>query len=136
MRALDIQFMIDSIPEILRGVPSAIIIAVVALVAGGIIGLLCALVRVFKVPVLRQIVSVYIAIIRGTPLMVQILVVYYGIPRLLEYLNYIWGTHANINNIPAIYFMFFCFSLYYGSYMTEMFRSCIVSVDPGQLEAC
>ena len=136
MRGLDIQFMIDSIPEIVRGVPNAILIAVFALIAGGLIGLLCALVRIFKVPVLRQIVAVYIAVIRGTPLMVQILVVYYGIPRLLEYLNYMWGTNANINNIPAIYFMFFCFALYYGSYMTEMFRSCISSVDPGQLEAC
>ena len=90
MRGLDIQFMIDSIPEIVRGVPNAILIAVFALIAGGLIGLLCALVRIFKVPVLRQIVAVYIAVIRGTPLMVQILVVYYGIPRLLEYLNYMW----------------------------------------------
>ena len=136
MRGLDIQYMFECFPEIIRGVPNAIVIAVVALVAGGIIGLLCALVRFFKVPVLRQIVGVYIAIIRGTPLMVQILVTYYGIPRILEYLNYRWDTNMNVNSIPAIYFMFFCFSLYYGSYMTEMFRSCIEAVDPGQLEAC
>lgn len=136
MRGLDIEFMVESIPEILRGIPYAMIIAVVSLVIGGVIGLLTALIRVFKVPVLKEIASVYIAIVRGTPLMVQILVTYYGIPRILEFINYKCGTDVNINGIPAIFFMFFCFSIYNGSYMTEMFRSCILSVDPGQLEAC
>lgn len=136
MRGLDLQFMVESIPEILKGVPNALFIAVVAIIVGSVIGILVALIRIFKVPVLKQIASVYIAVIRGTPLMVQILVTYYGIPRILEYVNYCWGTNMNINNVPALYFMFFCFSIYQGSYMAEMFRSCILAVDPGQLEAC
>lgn len=136
MRALDVSFMIESLPEIIQGIPYALLISVVSLIIGSILGLLTALIRIFKVPVLKQIASVYIAIIRGTPLMVQILVTYYGIPRLLEYVNYQFGTDININNIPAICFMYFCFSLYTGSYMAEMFRSCIQAVDPGQLEAC
>lgn len=136
MRGLDFQFMLESVPEILKGVPNAMLIAVIGLIFGSIIGILVALIRIFKVPVLRQIAAVYIAIIRGTPLMVQILIVYYGIPRLLEYINYVTGSNVNINNIPAMYFMYVCFSIYEGSYMAEMFRSSIVSVDPGQLEAC
>lgn len=136
MRGLDLQFMTECLPEIMRGIPYALLIAVVALILGSILGLLTALIRIFKIPVLKQIANVYIAVIRGTPLMVQILVTYYGIPRVLEYINFKCGTSLNINNIPAIYFMFFCFSLYTGSYMSEMFRSCIQAVDPGQLEAC
>ena len=136
MRGLDLQFMVECLPEIMRGIPYALLIAVAALILGSILGLLTALIRIFKIPVLKQIANVYIAVIRGTPLMVQILVTYYGIPRVLEYINFKCGTALNINNIPAIYFMFFCFSLYTGSYMSEMFRSCIQAVDPGQLEAC
>lgn len=136
MRALDIQYMWQCLPEIMKGIPYALLIAVVALIFGSILGLVTALIRIFKLPVLKQISAIYIAIIRGTPLMVQILVTYYGIPQLLEWVNYKWGTNVSINSIPAIYFMFFCFSLYTGSYMSEMFRSCIQAVDPGQLEAC
>ena len=76
MRGLDFQFMLESVPEILKGVPNAMLIAVIGLIFGSIIGILVALIRIFKVPVLRQIAAVYIAIIRGTPLMVQILIVY------------------------------------------------------------
>lgn len=136
MRGLDFTYMLEIIPEILKGVPYALLIAAFSIVVGSIIGILVALVRIFRVPVLRQISTGYIALIRGTPLMVQILVTYYGIPRLLEYINYKIGTNVNINNIPAIWFMFFCFSIYQGSYMAEMFRSCILAVEPGQLEAC
>ena len=109
MRALDIQYMWQCLPEIMKGIPYALLIAVVALIFGSILGLVTALIRIFKIPVLKQISAIYIAIIRGTPLMVQILVTYYGIPRLLEWVNYKWGTNVSINSIPAIYFMFFCF---------------------------
>ncbi len=136
MRGLDFAYMLEIIPEILKGVPYALLIAGFSIILGSIIGILVALVRIFQVPVLKQISSVYIALIRGTPLMVQILVTYYGIPRLLEYVNYRLGTNVNVNHIPALYFMFFCFSIYQGSYMAEMFRSCILAVEQGQLEAC
>ena len=106
MRALDIQYMWQCLPEIMKGIPYALLIAVVALIFGSILGLVTALIRIFKIPVLKQISAIYIAIIRGTPLMVQILVTYYGIPRLLEWVNYKWGTNVSINSIPAIYFMF------------------------------
>ena len=136
MRGLDFKFMLEIIPEVLRGVPYTLLIAVFSIVIGSLIGILVALVRIFHVPVLKQISSAYIAVVRGTPLMIQILVTYYGIPRFLEYVNYSLGTNININGIPAIYFMFFCFSIYQGSYMAEMFRSCILAVEPGQLEGC
>ncbi len=136
MRGLDFAYMLEILPDIFKGVPYALLIAGFSIIIGGIIGIFVALIRIFQVPGLKQLSSVYIAVIRGTPLMVQILVTYYGIPRLLEFVNYKIGTDININTIPAIYFMFFCFSIYQGSYMSEMFRSCILAVDSGQLEAC
>lgn len=136
MRGLDFKFMLQCIPHIMEGVPYTLEIAVVALIFGTLLGLFSALVRIYKIPVLSQLASVYIAIVRGTPLMIQILVAYYGIPRLLEYINYVNGTDININKIPAMYFMYVCFSVYIGSYLSEMIRSCIISIDPGQMEAC
>ena len=136
MRGLYLDFMISCIPAIAKGVPYTLKIAVVSLIFGTLIGLVSALAKIYKTPVLNQLSAAYIAIIRGTPLMIQILVAYYGIPRLLMYFNYLYGTDININRIPAIYFMYFCFSLYIGSYLSEMIRSCIISVDPGQMEAC
>lgn len=126
----------ESLGLIAQGIKYTMLIAVVSIIAGTIIGLATALLRMYKVPVLSQISNIYIAIIRGTPLMIQILVVYYGIPRLLNWINYECGTNMDVNSIPAMYFMYFCFSLYMGSYLSELIRGCIAAVDPGQMEAC
>ncbi len=136
MRGLDWDFMLENLLTIAKGISYTMEIAVVSIIFGGVLGLVTALARMYRTPVLSQISSVYIAIIRGTPLMVQILVVYYGIPRFLQWVNAEYGTNMDINSIPAIYFMYFCFSLYIGSYLSELLRGCIASVDSGQLEAC
>ncbi len=136
MRGLDWNFMLENLLTIAKGISYTMEIAVVSIIFGTVLGLITALARMYKIPVLSQISSIYIAIIRGTPLMIQILVVYYGIPRFLQWVNAEYGTNMDINSIPAIYFMYFCFSLYIGSYLSELLRGCISSVDGGQLEAC
>jgi His/Glu/Gln/Arg/opine family amino acid ABC transporter permease subunit len=136
MRILDIPFMINSIPEILRGVPVGMEITLVGIIFGCLLGLITALVRIYRVPVASQLSALYISFMRGTPLMVQILITYYGVPVLIRWMNFSWGTNVDIAGIPALYYMFFCYSLCVGAYLSEMFRSAILSVDPGQMEAC
>ncbi len=136
MRGLDWQFMWENLSVISTGIKYTLMIAIVSIIIGTLIGLITALLRMYKVPVLSQIANIYIAVIRGTPLMIQILVVYYGIPRFLNWVNYAYGTNMDVNSIPAMYFMYFCFSLYMGSYLSELIRGCIAAVDPGQMEAC
>ena len=133
---LDWQYMIDSIPAIAKGIPVALAIAAVAFIVGIIIALFCALVRIYNVPVLKQIVVLYVSFIRGTPLLVQIFLSYYGIPLFLRYLNANYGTSFDISFIPAIYFIYVAFSLNTGAYLSETIRSAILSVDKGQFEAC
>jgi His/Glu/Gln/Arg/opine family amino acid ABC transporter permease subunit len=106
------------------------------MICGCLIGLATALFRIYKIPVLHQLSSVYISFMRGTPLLVQILITYYGVPVILRWINYKYGTKFDISGVPAVSFMFFCFSLCFGAYLSEMFRSAILSVDPGQMEAC
>ena len=69
-------------PIVIQGVPVAIRMSVIAFIFGAIIGLLVALTKIYEIPVLKQISVVYISLFRGTPLLVQILIAYYGVPIL------------------------------------------------------
>lgn len=90
--------------------------------AGLILGLLVALIRIANVPVLAQIVRGYVSVIRGTPLLVQIYLVYYGLPQL----------GVNLEPIPSA---IIALSLNLGAYLSESFRGAIESVPKGQTEA-
>ena len=136
MRELDWGFVFKSMPTIFRdGFASTMKLTIVAFICACIIGLLLALVKTYKVPVLSQIAAVYVSFFRGTPLMVQILVFYYGIPMFLNNMNYKYGWNLNVNEVPAINFMYLVFSMCYGAYISEVMRSALLSVNKGQMEA-
>lgn len=132
---LDISYMIESIPAIAKGIPISLGIAVIAFGIGLSIGLLGALIKIYNVPVLKYIINIYVSFIRGTPLLVQIFLSYYGIPLVIRYINEQFGTNWNIAFIPAIYFIYVAFALNAGAYLTETIRAAIMAVDKGQLEA-
>ena len=132
---LDFSYMVQSIPAIAKGIPVSLSIAIIAFGFGIVIGLIGALAKIYNIPVLKQITAVYVSFIRGTPLLVQIFLSYYGIPLVIRYFNLQHGTEWNISFIPAIYFIYVAFSLNAGAYLTETIRSAILSVDRGQIEA-
>ena len=132
---LDFHFMLKAFPRAAGGIPVSIAIAAVAFVLGSCIGLGVALVKIKRIPGLFQAVSLYTSFIRGTPLLVQIFLCYYGIPLVLRYLNGLYQWNLNVSNIPAIVFMYFSFSLNVGAYLSETIRSALLSVPPGQIEA-
>ncbi len=134
-KIFDVQFMIESIPTILTGIPDTLSIAFVAFAMGTVIGFAGALVKIYRVPVLRRITDVYVSFVRGTPLIVQIFLIYYGIPILLRIINQKFGTNLDVSQISATVFMFVAFSLNAGAYLTETIRSAILAVDKGQMEA-
>ncbi len=134
-KIFDVKYMIDAIPNILEGIPVSLAIAVVAFVFGIILGFIGAIAKIYKIAVLRQIVGLYVSFIRGTPLIVQIFLIYYGIPIALRVFNEAFGIHIDVSKIPAIVFMFVAFSLSSGAYLTETIRSAILAVDNGQMEA-
>ena len=87
-----------------------------------IVGLVCALVQYYKVPVLRRIVEAYIELSRNTPLLVQLFFIYYGLPKIGI------KTNAEICGIAGLAFLG-------GSYMAEAFRSGLESIEPIQTES-
>lgn len=87
----------SAIRELISAIPITLEIAVVAAVVGILIGFLLALFRIKKWAVLSQLATLYISFVRGTPLLVQIFLSYYGIPMVLNMLNYEFGTSFSIN---------------------------------------
>lgn len=134
-KIFDFQFMVKIIPSILRGIPYTIGIAVVGFGFGLILGLFGALFRIYRTPVLHRLTGVYVSFIRGTPLVVQILLIYYAFPILLKVINQQFGTNFNVSWIPAVIFMFVAYSLNAGAYLTESIRASILAIDKCQMEA-
>jgi L-cystine transport system permease protein len=129
-QAFDIEFFFECIGEVFTALPITVLIAVVGFFAGLVIGFFAALAKKYKVPVVRQLVTFYTSFIRGTPLLVQLFLAYFGLPMFLKN-----GWDINIGSIPALYFVFAVYSLNTGAYLTETVRSAIETVDIGQYEA-
>lgn len=131
----DIKLVFTQIPELLKYLPTTLEIAIISIFLGLIFALFIALVKINKIPVLSQLASVYVSFVRGTPLIIQLYLSFYGIPTLLRYINYQYGTDFNINNIPAIVFVLVAFAVNESAYNSENIRAAIQSVDKGQIEA-
>ncbi len=113
---------IDSVPALLKASAMTLLLSCISVIIALAIGFFTALIRIGKVPGLHQIASVYISVIRGTPLLVQIFVIYYGLPQIGISLDPI------SSGIMAL-------SLNAGAYLSESFRASILAVDKGQMEA-
>ena len=120
-------------PQLLTGVGNTLLIALTSTVAGLALGLLTGVVRtapMSKNPVLRAlhkllnaIIAIYVEIFRGTPMMVQSMVIYWG---------YAFATGGD--TLPLIPSGILIVSINTGAYMAESVRGGIISIDPGQTE--
>lgn len=123
MTEKQLQLVIDSFWKImLPGLQMTIPLTIISFSLGLIIALVTALVQVRKIPVLRELARIYVWIIRGTPLLVQLYVVYYGLPN--------FGIV-----IPPFPAAVIVFSINTGAYCAETMRAAIDSIPVGQLEA-
>jgi polar amino acid transport system permease protein len=101
-------------------------ISVVAQTSGVIIGLFIALMRMSRYPLLSYPARAYIWFFRGSPLLVQVLLLWDGLPRLIQNPAFLLADWQVV---------LIAFSLNEGAYMSEIVRAGITSVDPGQMEA-
>ncbi|MDD3224833.1 MAG: amino acid ABC transporter permease [Clostridium sp.] len=130
----DFKFAIDSFPKILTGVPMTLFITIFSILIGLVVGLIISIIKIKKVPVLSQIAAVYVSFIRGTPILVQLYVVFYGLPELLTYLNQS-GMHVSPKGIPNVAIALIAFTFNASAYLSENIRSALMSVNKGQYEA-
>ncbi len=135
-KLFDWSLLLNSLLAIIRYVPITLFITLASMLTGLLIALLVAFIKLYKIPVLNQISVFYVSFIRGTPLLVQLYLIYYGIPRILNYLKYTYSVFSNYNPaaIAPIHYAMFAFSINIGAYLSETMRSSLEAVDRGQYE--
>ncbi len=122
LAVIDIQLIKDSLPLLLKGALLTIQIAAVSCGFGLTLGTLFALAHTSTIQPLRWLVSIYVTIVRGTPMLIQILFAFYVLPQFGITLSATWTAIAAI-------------SLNSAAYISQIIRSGIASVGVGQIEA-
>ncbi|AHI28489.1 amino acid ABC transporter permease [Marinobacter similis] len=125
MGALDVDYMVGLVPVLLGYLPLTLQLASLGMVLALILACLFAVIRVQRIPVLNQFTVVFISFFRGTPLLVQLFLFYYGLPQLFSALTVIDGITATIMGL----------TMHFSAYMAESIRAAIVGVDRSQTEA-
>ncbi len=118
-----VSILMESFPKILLpGLKMTIPLTVISFSIALVIAVIAAMIQVARVPVLRQLVRLYIWVVRGTPLLVQLYVVFYGLPNL----------GLVLEPFPTAILVF---SINEGAYCAETMRAAIESIPRGQMEA-
>ena len=125
MDVLNVEYMLGLVPVLLGYLPLTLQLAGVGMVLALILACLFAIVRVLRIPVLNQLTIVFISFFRGTPLLVQLFLFYYGLPQLVSALTVIDGVTATIMGL----------TMHFSAYMAESIRAAILGVDRSQTEA-
>ncbi|WP_111415132.1 amino acid ABC transporter permease [Billgrantia lactosivorans] len=126
---MDVTFQFDweaafaSIPFLLKGIPYTLLISFGGLAIGFLIGILFGLLRISPIVWLRVPAIAYIEIFRGTPVLVQVLFIFYGLPQILG-----GPINALVAGIAAI-------AVNSGAYISEIVRGGVQSIERGQREA-
>lgn len=135
------------LPLLLQGAVVTIVISLVSMVLAVIFGFLGALGRLSPLAPLRWLAMVYTEVVRGTPILVQLLLWYYGVGYVLSTLGFdpygaafqVMTALQNNSLVPQAFTAYFYgvigLSFNYGAYLTEVFRSGIQGVERGQTEA-
>ena len=121
---------------VLEGLLLTIWISLASIAAATILALLGALGRLSHNPIAQGVAGFYVSLIRGTPLLIQIFIIYLGLPQVGRTL--IDMGHAEIGRLfilTGVQSGILALSLNYGAYMTEIFRAGIQSISHGQREA-
>ncbi len=118
----------QSWPMLLEGLKITIKISLLSIAIGMVIGLISCLMGLSKFKIFKAISAVYVWIIRGTPMIVQAFIVYYGIPIIIQSFNPNFIISEFLAGTITL-------SLNAGAYLSEIFRSGIQAVDKGQVEA-
>lgn len=129
MSVIEKIFTAENLLYMLKGAGFSMLIAVCALIGGSVLGLLAATLKMSKHKLPRIIANIYVEVIRGTPMMLQILMLYLCGPVVTKALfGYVYTPNPLVIGTIAV-------AINSGAYTSELFRSAIQAVDKGQWEA-
>jgi len=121
----DVTYFLEMIPLLLGYLGLTMKMASLGLVFALILAVNMAVVRVLKVPLLDWLVQLFISFFRGTPLLVQLFLLYYGLPQMFPIMVGIDAFTAAVIGL----------SLHFSAYMAESIRAAILGIDKSQMEA-
>lgn len=119
----------DLFVRVIDKLPLTLFMTVISLFFALILGLIVSIIRIQKIPVLYGIATFYLSFTRSTPLLVQLFLVYFGLPQLLLLFN------IDINSWDRLVFVIIALSFHTAAYLSEVIRSAYLAVGQDQLEA-
>ncbi len=126
------SFLSDYFPLYISGTITTVVISLFTVLFGTIIGIVFGLMKLSKIKIVKAIASTYIEIVRGTPVIVQVFIWYYGLDAIIDIPDYYIGDSLNLAQlIPGS----LALALNSGAYVAEIIRAGILAVDKGQAEA-
>ena len=125
---------LNCLPELLAATPLTLLLTLVAGVVGLLFGTLLALARLSGQPLLSWPSGVFMFVMRGTPLLVQLYLIYYGLG---QYMGHSWVRHSFLWPYmrQGLTFALFAYSMNQAAYNAEVLRGAIQAVSKGQIEA-
>ena len=134
-KLFDVSLVFTSIPELMKKLPITLELALSAMLLGLALGLVMAIIKMKKIKILTQITNLLISLLRGTPVIVQLYVAFFGIPMFFQAINQKFGTDLAVAKIPGFAYAMVALGLNQAGFMAEIIRSALQSVDSGQIEA-
>ncbi len=129
-------YMLDHYGIVLQGLVTTIGISVISICIASVLALLGALGRISQNSIASGVAGFYVSLIRGTPLLIQIFIIYLGLPQIgTALIQKGLPTIGNLFILDAVPSGILALSLNYGAYMTEIFRAGLQAVSHGQQEA-
>lgn len=119
---------VEVFPSLLQGLTVTASVTVLSLLAAFVLGLFSCLMGISSIKPLKYISKFYVWVIRGTPFIVQLFIIYFGFPQFMQSM----GFDVRLSSFSAAVITL---SLNAGAYSSEIFRGGIMAVDPGQMEA-
>lgn len=132
---IDWAFIAEAFPQVLASIPVTLLLVFVSIPIGWVLGILIALIKNAKVPALYQISVVFVSFMRSVPMVVVLFVAYYSVPLIIQSYTTSIGLSVNADAVPAAAYAICAFIFEQAAYSSEVFRSAILAVDKGQLEA-
>ncbi|MDQ0215115.1 L-cystine transport system permease protein [Oikeobacillus pervagus] len=125
----DASYLWNAFPQLLPFLKVTFIVTLFAVIFGLILGWLLTMAKLSRYRSLRFLASTYITIMRCTPSIVLLFLIYYGVPLIFE------NFHINLHDLHSAYFVIITFALQFAGIISEVIRSAYLSVPTGQYEA-
>ena len=119
-------YVVKLVPLLINGMKITIFVSILAFAISIVMGVILAIIQHYHVAILDPIAKVYISYFRGTPLLIQLFLFFYGLPMVMDIMV----------RCPKILALIICLAMNSAAYMAETIRGAIESVDKGQYEAC